>query len=224
MAEKMAEEELHTVELQDGFYRDSFSKMILVIAAICTAIILLIGLSLYFFLAKPKPITFLVDREWRVQPAISLAQPYLATANLLQWVSDVLPLAFNYDFNHYNDQLKLVSKYFTADGWKIFLNQLNIYANYNNVQSYKLFVNGTPAGAPYILNQGLLSGRYGWWVQMQVTINYAGLNPPPSKTLTLQVLVVRVSTLNNLMGVGIDNVVVTSGAMNQQIGMDKVNG
>lgn len=207
----MPEEEQQIVELRDDFYRDSFGKVVIIITGICVAIVLLIGLSLYFYFDQPPPVNFYVGDEWRVQKPVPLDQPYLSEPDLLQWVSDVLPKSFNYDFNHYNDQLKQSAHYFTADGWKIFLNHLNIYANYNNVQAYKLFVNGSPADAPIILNKGLLSGRYAWWVQMQVDINYAGFNPPPNKTLTLQVLVVRVSTLNNLTGVGIDNVIVSTG-------------
>lgn len=206
------------MELQDDYYRDSFGKVVLIIVGIVFGIVLLALLSLYLYLDKPKPITFVVDNEWRVQPPVPLDQPYLSEPDLLQWASDVLPKAFNYDFNHYNDQLKFASQYFTADGWKIFLNQLNIYANYNTVQTNKLFINAKPAAAPYLLNKGLLSGRFGWWIQMPIVLKYAGLNPTPDKNLTLQLLVVRVSTLNNLMGVGIDNVLVVTGATNQQAG------
>lgn len=214
----MAEQELRVAELRDDFYRDSFGKVILIIVSVCVAIVLLIALFIYLLLDKPPPVTFLVGSEWRVQPPVPLDQPYLLTSDLLQWVSDAIPRAFNYDFNHYNTQLNSATKYFTPDGWKVFLNQLNNYANYNNVQAYKLFVSGTPAGAPFILNQGLLSGRYAWWIQMPITVNYAGYNPPPAKTLVLQVLVVRVSTLNNLMGVGIDNVIVAKSATEQLLG------
>jgi hypothetical protein len=42
---------------------------------------------------------------------------------------------------------------------------------------------------------------------MPVIINYDGLKPPVGKQLVLQVLVIRVSTLNNLLGVQIDNVI-----------------
>jgi intracellular multiplication protein IcmL len=214
----MAEEELQVVKIRDDFYRDSFGKMIITIIGILVAIALLAALSLYLFLNKPPPVTFPVASEWRVRAPVSLDQAYLEPPDLLQWVSNVLPKAFVFDFNHYNDQLKQASQYFTADGWKVFLDQLNIYANYNNVQAYKLFINGSPAGAPSIIDQGLLSGRYAWWIQIPININYAGYSPPPSKTLTLQVLVVRVSTLNNLMGVGINNVIVAKGAGIQQAG------
>jgi intracellular multiplication protein IcmL len=213
----MAEQELHVVELRDEFYRDSFGKVVTIIIGFIIAIAFLVALSIYLFLDKPPPVSFHVDGEWRVRAPVPLDQPYLSRPDLLQWVTNVLPKAFIFDFNHYNAQLKEASQYFTADGWKGFLDQLNIYANYNNMQAYKLFVSASPSGAPAIINEGLLSGRYAWWVQIPMNINYAGYSPPPNKALTLQVLVVRVSTLNNLMGVGINNVVVVKGAANNQL-------
>lgn len=205
----MAGEELNVVELDDNFYRDSIGRVVFVIISICTIIAALCLLSLYIYFDKPSPITFPVNDEMRVQAAVPLDQPYLNTPDLLQWVADVLPRSFILDFNFYNDQLSLISTNFTPDGWKTFLNQLNIYANYNNVQAYKLFVTATPSTAPFILRAGIIpeTGKYGWWVQMQITINYAGFKPPANVTLTLQILVVRVSTLNNLQGVAIDNVI-----------------
>lgn len=204
-----ATEETGIVELRDSFYRDSFGKVIFVMASFCFAIFALIALFLYLYLAKPPPITFPVGAQMRVLSPVPLDQPYLSTPDLLQWVANVLPKAFDYDFNHYNDQLKATSQYFTNDGWKAFLNQLNNYVNYNNVQANKLFVTGTPSAAPIVLREGVIqdAGTYGWWVQMPIVISYAGYQPPPAKTVTLQVLIVRVSTLNNLTGVGIDNVI-----------------
>lgn len=211
-------EEVQVVQLRDDFYRDSFGKVILIIVGVIAAIALLAGISIYYYLDKPPPVIFPVANEWRVRAPVPLNEPYLSTPDLLQWVSDVLPKSFVYDFNHYNDQLKEATQYFTPDGWQVFLDQLNTHANYNTVLANKLFVNATPAGAPTILNQGLISGRYAWWVQIPVDINYAGFSPPANKTLTLHVLVVRVSTLNNLTGVGINNVIVsTKGTGNNQL-------
>ncbi len=204
----MAEEELAKVELRDAFYRDSIGKVILLIIAICIALILLAAMSAYLYTQRPPPVAFPVFEEYRVQPPVPLDQNYLRDPDLLQWVANVFINSFNFDYINYNDQVAAAQQYFTADGWKIFLNQLNIYANYNTVQANKLFVTGSPAGAPYKLKYGLLSGRYAWWVQMPLQINYQGLKPPPNKLITLQILVVRVSTLNNLNGVAIDNIIV----------------
>jgi hypothetical protein len=81
-----------------------------------------------------------------------------------------------------------------------------------------MFASSSPQRAPFILNQGLLLGRYGWWVQMPMTIKYIGNNLVPAQTLKLQVLVVRVPTLNNLSGVGIDNIIVDKNTNNLTAG------
>jgi intracellular multiplication protein IcmL len=202
----MAAEDFQVVELRDDFYRDSFGNLLLIIIGLCIGIVLLIALSIYIYLDKPKPVAFQVSSEWRVQAPVPLDQPYLTTPEVLQWVADVIPRALVFDFLNYDKQLKAAQQFFTDNGWKAFLNQLNIYANYNNVQNYKLYVNATLTAAPYLLNEGFVGGKYGWWIQVPLSISYAGAIPQPTKTIVLKVLVVRVSTLNNLMGVAIENV------------------
>lgn len=207
------EEQVVELQLQDKFYQDSFGKLIIIIASVMVAIILLIATIGYLYFNQPPPKTFPVDAEWRIKPPVPLDQPYLSTPELSQWAIDTVRHLFVFDFNHYNDQLKVLMPYFTDDGWKIFLNQLNIYANPDSLVAEKGFVLDEPTGAPIILNQGLLSGRWAWWVQIPVDINYAyagGVKLPATQSVTLQILIVRVSTLNNLLGVAIDNVVVVT--------------
>lgn len=206
----MAEDQLGVVKLQDNFYHDDFGRVILCFIGLAIAIGLLIAISLYLHFTKPTPTTFFVDREWRVQGAVPVDQPYLSPPDMLQWVGENLPRAFNFDFNFYNDQLKDAQQFFTPNGWSVFQNHLNNYVSYNYVTSNKLFVSGRAGGAPFILNQGILSGRFAWWVQMPVIVKYESYTAGSSKILTMQVLVVRVSTLNNLNGVGIENVIVTN--------------
>lgn len=207
----MADEDLGVVEIQDNFYRDSFNKVVICIILTCIAIGLMIAIAIYLHYTKPIPTTFFVEKEWRVQPVVPVDQPYLAEPSMLQWVGEFLPKAFVFDFNHYNEQLEEAQQYFTANGWKVFLNHLNNYVSYNNVTTNKLFVTGRAGGAPSVIKEGLYpGGRYGWWVGMPVIIDFASYTQSNSRTLTIQVAVVRVSTLNNLNGVAIDNVIVTN--------------
>lgn len=205
----MAEEGLQVSQIHDDFYRDSFGKVIFIIASIALAIVFTIALSLYLYYEKPAPVVFKVDSDWRVKPEVAIDQPYLTNAELLQWIGEVMPRLFVLDFYHYNDQVQAFNQYFTENGWKVFLNQLNIYANYDTVQKNKLFLFGQPASAPYITNQGLLNARYAWLVKMPVTINFVGITRTMKQTLSLEITIVRVSTLNNLSGVAIDNIIVT---------------
>ena len=201
----MAVEELQIIRLRKDFNRDGFRKVLFILGVFIVVIILLIATSIYLLLDKPAPVKFSTDNEWRIVKPVPMEQPYLAQSDLIQWVSNVLPGLFNYDFINYKDELQKNEHYFTENGWKKFLSLLNSYVAYATVARAKLFINGSAEGAPFILNQGLLAGRYSWWVQMPVSINYSG---GYSRALDLQVLVVRVSTLNNLYGVAIENMLV----------------
>lgn len=208
----MANTELDIVRLKDDFYRDGFYRFVFSIVTITIAVLLLIAVSLYLEFSKPKPVVFSVGQEWRMLPPVPLDKPYLNTADLLQWVSDVVPASFHFDFINYSDQLKDITQYYTNPGWKKFLDIVNTYANYNTIQNNKMFMSAEPGGAPTVINEGVPQGRYAWLIQIPIQITYIGASDkaPTTQSLTLQMLVVRVSTLNNLNGVGIDDIVVVS--------------
>lgn len=205
----MAGEELQIIYLRDDFYRDGFYKALLAVLVLLAAIVLLTSVSVYLVVTKPAPVEFSADNEWRVLPPVPLDLPYLTQPDLLQWISNVLPTVFGFDFVNYAQQIKNDTQYFTVDGWKKMSGLLANYADYNVVQTSKLFINAVLTGAPYILNQGLLQGRYGWWVQVPIDINYNGVLKNNTQSLVLQVLIVRIPTLNNLSGVAIDNIIVS---------------
>jgi hypothetical protein len=58
----------------------------------------------------------------------------------------------------------------------------------------------------------LLSGRYAWWVGMPIRVTFKGVGVKPDQKLSLQVLVARVPTTENLDGVAIDNIIVDTKA------------
>jgi intracellular multiplication protein IcmL len=206
----MVEQKLQVVRLKDDFYRDGFYKVAFTLLVILSAISLLVTASLFIFFSKPSPIQFVtVDDEWRIVQPIRIESPYLASTDVLQWVSDALPSMFAYDFLNYDKRLKETQHYFTENGWNTFLDVINTYVSQDSVQDSKLFVNATPTGAPVILNQGILEKRYAWWVQMPLTLTYVSINGSRSEEIKIQALVVRVPLLNNLDGISIDNIIVS---------------
>lgn len=212
----MAENELQLVSLRDDFYRDGYYKALAAMGILLVAIALLVSASLYLQLSKPHPVTFAVGDEFRTLSSIPTNKPYLSQPDLIQWVSDVLPRLFTFDFVNYNQELKSVSDYFTVNGAKSYADQLKVYADYNSIVPQKLFLNAKPAGAPFILNQGILPGQiYGWLIQMPLELDYRSAGRRNTMTLVMQALVVRVSTLNNLSGVAIEKLTVTKGAGDQ---------
>ena len=120
---------------------------------------------------------------------------------------------------HINKQLQDIKQYFTDNGYEVFLNQLKNRFDKADIIKNKIFVRAEPTAAPFILNQGILTGRYAWWVQIPIRISYAGVRILPEAVLTLQVLVVRTDTSNNLTGILIDNVIAESKNRSGSMGM-----
>jgi intracellular multiplication protein IcmL len=204
----MAEDGLNVVVLENNYYRDRFGKVIFVICLILVAILFLVAIAIYNYINKPPPVTFHVAEEWRVMAPVPKDQPYLTNPEVLQWVSIVIPAAFNVDFLQLDAQVAKNKQYFTDNGYQVYLNQLNNYVDRTMLQSDKMFVHSKPTSAPLIVDKGVLIDRYAWKVQMPINISYAGTKKIPEVNLMLQVLVVRTDTSNNLTGILIDNIIV----------------
>lgn len=204
----MAGEELEIVRLSNDFFRDGFYKVFILLTMLLSAVFLLLGGSLYLVFSKPAPVGFYTDADLRAFPPVPVSEPYVKQADLIQWVSQILPQSFTFEFVNYDDELKSLQQYFTPRGWAALLAQIAIYANANTVQESKLFINASANGTPTIPNQGIIGGKYGWWIQMPLTLHKVTVTRHDEISIVVQALVVRVPTLNNLTGIQIDNLLV----------------
>jgi intracellular multiplication protein IcmL len=215
----MAEDELQIVRLKTDYYRDGVSRILVAIAMVITTVIVLIALLIYLMVSKPEPVYFSTDDEFRVLSPVPIAQPYLSDADLYQWVSQALPMAFTYDFLNYNSQQQEIMHYFTPAGWQNLQGHINnFHLDFNSLQRAKMFVNAELTGAPFIINKGLLEGKYAWYVQIPLNLSYS--NSMSSRALVVVAKVVRISTVDNLEGVAIDNMSITTSQESQ----DNTNG
>jgi hypothetical protein len=210
----MAAEESDVVRLRSEFTRDGFYKIFIALVMMVAAIVLLVAVSFSLYVEKPSPVTFDTDADWRVFPPVPVNQAYVSSADLLQWVSMVLPKSFSFDFVGYTNELNDLPQYYTQNGLKKLMDLLNTYAEPKTIQDSKLFIQARPSAAPSVfqegpIGQGDLSGRYGWWVQMPLTIHYSSPNKVYDTPLALQVLVVRIPTLNDLTGIAIEDITVS---------------
>ena len=204
----MQDEDVQIVTLRDYFYRDSF-KTVLVI--VCTALLLvccLLGVVIYYYSSKPWPVVFAVEPGWQVQPPVSITKPFVSKADLLQWVSEVVPGLFTVDFLNYDQQVARRAKNFTANGCHVYQNQLKNFAAKDTLRDNHSFVNAKATDVPAIVNKGMLSGRYAWIITLPLLIDYFNLKTKETKKVTFQFTVVRVPTDVNLVGLAINDIIV----------------
>jgi len=207
----MAEEELVQVHIRDDFYRDGFNRALIILGILILALALVCSSIAYLAFSKPAPILFNTLPEFRTFADVPVREQYLSPSDLLQWSSDVIPKIFTVDFLHYDSQLTANQPYFTDNGWKIFQDQISNYLNPETIHSTKMFLNAAPTSAPYIINQGLINGKYAWWIQMSLNVSYSSYKKTYEVPLIVQALVIRIPTLENLYGIAIDNLIVTNG-------------
>jgi intracellular multiplication protein IcmL len=212
----MAEDELRIVRLKDDFYRDGDYKIFIALAMVLAFIIVLTTTSVFLHRQKPKPITFYTDDDWRLFPPVPLDNPYLPDADVLQWVSKVIPAAFSYDFSRYDQEIAAAKINFSGDAWNEMSGLINKYANQTSLQNTHGIVNTTVTGAPVFENRGIpsngkLAGRYVWQVHLPINIHYSNDVKSNDTALELTMLVARIPTLESLSGIIIDDVNVTAG-------------
>lgn len=205
----MARDALEMVSLRNDFYRDNYRKVMTALLVAVIAIVCLVAALVVTISNRPSPKYFATTSSGKLIPMQPLNFPFVTTQNLLQWASKASSAAFTFNFVNYREQLQSSEQYFTAEGWKQFITQLNSSGNLSAIKDRKLIASAIPAGAPVILNQGELAGRYAWRVQIPMIVTYQGANNKSNNAMMVTMTVTRVPTLDNSSGVGISQINVT---------------
>lgn len=207
----MAEDALQAVKLRNDFYRDGYRKVIL---SLLIAMILLAAMAatfMYMVTHPPAPKYFATTVQGRIVPLIPLDQPNTSTSALLQWANTAAIAAYTYNFVNYRQELQAAAEFFTPDGWRSFLDALKGSRNLEAVIDKKLIVSAVATGAPIVAWEGLLNDQYSWRVQMPMLITYQSASNFSQQSVTVNMLITRISTLNSARGIGIAQFVVTPG-------------
>lgn len=200
---KIPEDALIVVKNRNDFYRDNYRKVVGMLLLSVVIMTILTGGLIYLITNPPEPRYFATTTDGRIAPLIPLDQPNVSQAALLQWANTAAVLAYTYNFVNYRQALQETAAYFTPDGWDAFIQALKNSNNLVAVQAKKLVVSAVATGAPIILQQGLLSGVYSWRVQIPMLVTYQSASQFSRQSITVTMLITRVSTLNSPQGIGI---------------------
>lgn len=204
----MAEDALTAIKLRNEFYKDSQRKIILALFISIIVNFILGSILTYMLTHPPAPRYFATSINGRITPLVPLSQPNQSEASVKQWANQAAIAVFSYNFVNYREELEASSVYFTADGWKQFLNSITQSNILVAVKAKKLVVSAVATAAPIILDKGLLNGVYSWRVQMPLLITYQSPSEFQETKDMVTMLITRVSTLNSPRGIGISQIVV----------------
>ncbi len=205
----MPEDALEIVHLRNNFYRDNYRRVVSALLFLLVINISLIGIIIYQYQTRPEPKYFATSADGQITPIYPLSRPVVSASALLQWANQAAVAAYTYNFADYRQSLQLASDYFTPNGWKDFQTALKNSGNFETVLAKKLVVSAVATGAPVIIDQGEIQGRYAWKVQMPLLVTYQSASTSIQDPLMVTLLITRVSTLNVPKGIAISQYIAT---------------
>jgi len=205
----MTEESLELVRLRNNFYRDNYRRVMKLLLIMSLVMVILVLTMAYLFTHRPEPKYFATTQSGRVLQLVPLSAPMLSTEALLSWASQVAMGSYTYNFANYRQKMQMQETNFTSDAWQQFLVQLKDSGNLQAVDQRKINVSAVVSGAPVVVYQGMLDGRYAWKVQVPLLVTFVSASDRFQKNYMVTMVIVRVSTVQNQNGVAVAQFIVS---------------
>lgn len=204
---------LLTVLNRNEFYRDSYRYLVIIALGEAVAVILLIFAILTISgTYQPKDRYFATTAEGRLIPMVPLDEPYVDKAKVVAWANTAATEIMTFGFHDYRQRLSYVgAKYFTEDGWASFTKALEKSRIIEAIEGSQQVVTAAPAAAGVVIKEGLENNVYTWVLQLPMIITYTAGTKTQSTRTVLTLRIVRVPTLKNPEGIGIQQWIAEQG-------------
>lgn len=195
---------LVTVVTRNEFYRDGFRNLIIIAMLEAVVIIgLILALIVYINNSKPDDRYFATTADGRIMQLQPLNVPNMETPALLSWVATAVTDTLSFSYLTYQKDLQNSSRHFTKAGWESFTGAMQRAHILDSVQALQQIVSATPRTSPILKQSGVLNGKYRWVLELPITVKYQSVKESRQDQLTLTLVVERVPSLENPVGVGI---------------------
>ncbi len=203
MNDQAVDDSLLTILNRRDFYRDNFHRSMLINLLMIVANIIFGFLVVYLLFSQQPPKYFVTTPDGRILPITPLNQPLKSTPQVLAWANVAAVTVNSYDFLNFRAQLQAASVNFTPDGFQAYKKVLQDSKNLDFVVKNKLLSTAVATGAPFVLQQGLLSGRYTWKIQLPLLIKYQSASQSTTNPVVVTMLIQRVPLEVNSQGMGV---------------------
>lgn len=195
---------LDTVITRNIFYRDGYRNLVkLAIVQALVILVLIISLAITIAVSRPQDRFFATTSDGRLIRMIPLSESNMTDAAIVSWAARAASDVMTFGFHDHQKRLQETAIYFTRRGWQSFTVALNQARIIESVVANQQVVTAAPQRAPVIIQQGQVAGIYRWIVEVPLVVTYQSGTAQQSTTLNINMVIVRVSTLDNPAGVGI---------------------
>jgi intracellular multiplication protein IcmL len=203
----VVEDVIATKMLRDANVRQKVLFMNRIAIASVIALFFSIATNVFLFTKAPDIKYFLADSEGKIKEMVAIDEPIQSVNEVLSWTSDSITKAYTFSFANYRQELQSVRPSFTTSGWQGFERALEESGNLKAVIENMFVTTAVPRGAPVIVSEGLVNGRYAWRVEVPIVVTYQSANTRTTQDLLVTAIVVRRTELEHPRGLGISQLI-----------------
>jgi len=144
-----------------------------------------------------------VDPNAVKEVPITLPNAHQTFKNLTSWLTDAVSETYTFSFLSYGEQVKKAEQYFTEDGYRSYLNALQINNVEKDILSKRLEVATIPLQTPVLINSGVYGSNEFWRFRVPVLVSIQGSKEPLITKYMVEVLIIRVPSYINYKGIAI---------------------
>jgi hypothetical protein len=186
-------------------YRDGFKYLLWLVKLESLAIVVATGIVLYVFMNyQPQDSYFAIGVQGNNERLFDVKEPNVNRAALLAWVAAAATQATTFGFTDYEEKFAASQKNFSPDGWKSFQTALTGSSLLKNVVQFQQILTSIPISPPMIQAEGLLEGQYRWIVSVVLVQTVRAGNKKATRYVPITMILVKMPTRENPMGVGIN--------------------
>lgn len=200
------------VLIRNQFYKEKYRHLIKLCFLLIFIIILEALFAFYLKSTHPKPVYFPTSPDGRLLTLKPLNQPSLTLDELSRWVMEAAIASYTFNFTDWRFSLQDARRYYTPNGYQNFLKALKESRNLEAVKNKKFVVSAIPLNLP-IIKEIPTETLFRWKVELPMLLTYQNANPTDTikQEITMTMLIVRISNLDSLKGVGIEQVIIAEG-------------
>ncbi|HCM83568.1 MAG TPA: type IVB secretion system apparatus protein IcmL/DotI [Alphaproteobacteria bacterium] len=199
---------LQTVVTRNKFYREGYQHLMKIAIAQGLVVVVLAFLVVYKMFIEPPPVRyFATSNDGRIIDLKPLSDPSMTDATVLSWVSQAAANVMTFSFLDYRVRLQQSAEYFTPVGWNGFMKAIQDSRFLEGVKVQQQIITAVPAAAPVIVDRKKpdeAGDRFYWRIQLPMIVTYTSGEKTASKRQLLNLIVVRVSPLENPAALGIE--------------------
>lgn len=165
-----------------------------------------IGIALYAInnYSTPKPAAVFEVKAGQTRQILTVDSPHQSFKNVAAWLTDAIQASYTLSFDKYNEQVANAEYYFTKEGYETYKTSMKTSGVIDQLIKQNMEISIVTKSDPVFINGGVNGKDSEWWrFRTPVLVSYYAGKEPVIMRYTVNVLIVKVPSYENIKGLAI---------------------